>query len=180
MALCRRGIDQGDVDATVAVTPAQATSRRCRCRYGRRPRYRRLRHPVLSRPRRRAGRALGANASASGWAWGQAGDDRAPGPETSLAQLRQRSPSDRRRGPRRAVRRVPSWFMRVTCERCGQERMFNEVHSAQRAMLIRDISTRCGTTVRRQGREGGADHRHRGRQQPAGAPDRAAGKGAFR
>ena len=33
----------------------------------------------------------------------------------------------------------PSWFMRVTCERCGQERMFNEVHSAQRAMLIRDM-----------------------------------------
>ena len=33
----------------------------------------------------------------------------------------------------------PSWFMRVTCERCGKERMFNEVHSAQRAMLIRDI-----------------------------------------
>jgi hypothetical protein len=33
----------------------------------------------------------------------------------------------------------PSWFMRVTCERCGQERMFSEVHSAQRALLIRDI-----------------------------------------
>jgi hypothetical protein len=33
----------------------------------------------------------------------------------------------------------PSWFMRVTCERCGHERMSSEVHSAQRAMLIRDI-----------------------------------------
>jgi hypothetical protein len=33
----------------------------------------------------------------------------------------------------------PLWFMRVTCERCGQERMFNEMHSAQRSMLIRDI-----------------------------------------
>ena len=33
----------------------------------------------------------------------------------------------------------PSWFMRVTCERCGQERMFNEAHSGQRKMLIRDI-----------------------------------------
>ena len=33
----------------------------------------------------------------------------------------------------------PAWFIRVTCERCGQERMFNEVHSAQRTMLIRDI-----------------------------------------
>ena len=33
----------------------------------------------------------------------------------------------------------PLWFMRVICERCGQERMFNEMHSAQPAMLIRDI-----------------------------------------
>jgi hypothetical protein len=33
----------------------------------------------------------------------------------------------------------PSWFIRVTCERCGQERMFNEVHSAQPGMLVRDI-----------------------------------------
>jgi hypothetical protein len=35
----------------------------------------------------------------------------------------------------------PSWFMRVACERCGQERMFNEAHAsaAQRGMLIRDI-----------------------------------------
>jgi hypothetical protein len=33
----------------------------------------------------------------------------------------------------------PSWFVRVTCERCGHERMFNEAHSAQRAMRIRDI-----------------------------------------
>jgi hypothetical protein len=29
--------------------------------------------------------------------------------------------------------------MRVTCERCGQERMFNEAHSGQRKMRIRDI-----------------------------------------
>jgi hypothetical protein len=35
----------------------------------------------------------------------------------------------------------PSWFMRVTCERCGHERMFNEAHAsaAQRGMLIRNI-----------------------------------------
>ena len=33
----------------------------------------------------------------------------------------------------------PSWFLRITCARCGQERMVNQVHSAQRAMLIRDI-----------------------------------------
>ena len=52
--------------------------------------------------------------------------------------------------------------------------MFNETHSAQRAMLIRDIIAKlrhdgCG------GRAGEAEllNRHRGRQQPAGAPDRA-------
>jgi hypothetical protein len=33
----------------------------------------------------------------------------------------------------------PSWFMRITCERCGQERMFSETHAAQRDMLICDI-----------------------------------------
>ena len=42
--------------------------------------------------------------------------------------------------------------MRVTCERCGHERMFSEVHSAQRAMLLRDILDRmrhdgCGGRV---------------------------------
>jgi hypothetical protein len=36
----------------------------------------------------------------------------------------------------------PSWFMRITCERCGQQRMFSETHSAQRDMLIRDIIAR--------------------------------------
>jgi hypothetical protein len=33
----------------------------------------------------------------------------------------------------------PSWFMRITSERCGQERMFSETHAAQRDRLIRDI-----------------------------------------
>lgn len=33
----------------------------------------------------------------------------------------------------------PSWFMRITCDRCGQERMLNEAHAAQRAMPIREI-----------------------------------------
>jgi hypothetical protein len=33
--------------------------------------------------------------------------------------------------------------MRVTCDRCGQERMFFETHAAgQRDMLIRDIIAR--------------------------------------
>ena len=39
-------------------------------------------------------------------------------------------------------RAFPSWFMRITCDRCGQERMFSETHAAQRDMLIRDIIAR--------------------------------------
>jgi hypothetical protein len=37
----------------------------------------------------------------------------------------------------------PSWFIRVTCERCGHERMFNEAHAAaERHMPVRDILDR--------------------------------------
>jgi len=34
----------------------------------------------------------------------------------------------------------PSWFMRITCDRCGKDRMLNEAHTAQRD--IRDIIAR--------------------------------------
>jgi hypothetical protein len=30
----------------------------------------------------------------------------------------------------------------ITCARCGQERLFNEAHSAQHYMLLRDILDR--------------------------------------
>ena len=33
----------------------------------------------------------------------------------------------------------PSWFMRITCDRCGKDRMLNEAHARQRDMPIRDI-----------------------------------------
>jgi len=38
----------------------------------------------------------------------------------------------------------PSWFMRITCDRCGKDRMLNEVHvpERQRAMPIRTILDR--------------------------------------
>ena len=32
----------------------------------------------------------------------------------------------------------PSWFMRITCDRCGKDRMLSETHTAQRDILIRD------------------------------------------
>jgi hypothetical protein len=64
----------------------------------------------------------------------------------------------------------PSWFMRITCDRCGKDCMLNEGHTPerQRAMPIRDIIARmrpdgCGG----RGREGGVADRHRGREQPA-------------
>lgn len=39
-------------------------------------------------------------------------------------------------------RAFPSWFMRVTCDRCGKDRMFSETHAAQSNMLIRELLAR--------------------------------------
>jgi hypothetical protein len=36
----------------------------------------------------------------------------------------------------------PSWFMRMTCDRCGKDRMLSETHTPQRDMRIRDIIAR--------------------------------------
>ena len=36
-------------------------------------------------------------------------------------------------------RAFPSWFMRITCDRCGKDRMLNEAHTPQRDLLIRDL-----------------------------------------
>jgi hypothetical protein len=33
----------------------------------------------------------------------------------------------------------PSWYMRITCDRCGKDRMMNEVHAPHGDMLIREI-----------------------------------------
>jgi hypothetical protein len=39
-------------------------------------------------------------------------------------------------------RAFPSWFMRITCDRCGKLQMVNESHTPQGDMLIRDIIAR--------------------------------------
>jgi hypothetical protein len=39
-------------------------------------------------------------------------------------------------------RAFPSWFMRITCDRCGKVQMFNETHMKHGDMRIRDILKR--------------------------------------
>jgi hypothetical protein len=70
-------------------------------------------------------------------------------------------------------RAFPSWFMRITCDRCGKDRMISETHAAQGDMLIRDILKRhASRRLRRTTGQGGTAHRHRGRQRPSSAEDR--------
>ena len=40
------------------------------------------------------------------------------------------------------LRAFPSWFLRIVCNRCGNERMISETHMAHGDMLIRDIIER--------------------------------------
>ena len=37
----------------------------------------------------------------------------------------------------------PSWYMRITCDRCGNDRMFVETHFAGRDLPIRAIIRRA-------------------------------------
>ena len=39
-------------------------------------------------------------------------------------------------------RAFPSWFLRITCDRCGKDRMLSETHFPRGDMLIRDIIAR--------------------------------------
>jgi hypothetical protein len=38
----------------------------------------------------------------------------------------------------------PSWFLKITCDRCGKDRMLNEVHATphQRGMVLRVLISR--------------------------------------
>ena len=40
------------------------------------------------------------------------------------------------------LRAFPSWFLRITCDRCGKDRMVNEAHAAWRDRALRDILKR--------------------------------------
>jgi hypothetical protein len=37
---------------------------------------------------------------------------------------------------------LPSWFMRISCDRCGKDQMLNEAHTAHRDLPIRTILDR--------------------------------------
>ena len=39
-------------------------------------------------------------------------------------------------------RAFPSWFLRITCDRCCKDRMVNEAHAAWRDRALRDILKR--------------------------------------
>ena len=56
--------------------------------------------------------------------WRTSGNDPLPTPAEALAE---------------PFAAFPRWFLRIACDRCGQQRMFSETRSAQRDMLIRDI-----------------------------------------
>jgi hypothetical protein len=89
---------------------------------------------------------------ACGWSARNGGtvrrDDRAPGPEAALAVLR-RTP--RCRPARRALDEpfsaFPSWFMRITCDRCGKDRMLNEAHTARATCQFVPSSIGCAMTA---------------------------------
>ena len=61
----------------------------------------------------------------------------------ALAQLRHRPAAHARRSARPSRSRAfPSWFLRITCDRCGKDRMLTEAHAPRRDLPIRDILKR--------------------------------------
>jgi hypothetical protein len=89
--------------------------------------------------------------------WRSYGNDPLPTPADALAE-----------------RGVPSWFLRIECDRCGRVQMVNEAHAKWRDRTLRDILARMrhdgcgGLAAKAQGR---IAHRHRGREQLASATD---------
>ena len=53
----------------------------------------------------------------------------------------------------------PSWLIRITCDRCGKDRMFAETHFAQRDMRLREIIQRMCATMAVAAGQGGSSWR---------------------
>jgi hypothetical protein len=49
------------------------------------------------------------------------------------------SPAEALRQPLAAF---PSWFLKLTCDRCGKDRFLNEAHTPQRDLRIRELLAR--------------------------------------
>jgi hypothetical protein len=69
--------------------------------------------------------------------WRSYGDDKLPTPAEALGE---------------PFAAFPSWFLRITCDRCGKDRMVNESHASWRGRAVRDILKRmrhdgCGGRV---------------------------------
>jgi hypothetical protein len=100
----------------------------------------------------------------------------APVTRMPVPQCRGNKPAALRRpGAGGAVRRFPVVVHPAPpANRCRQERLFNERPSHGRPCRSATSSPGASRRLRWSGREGGACERHRGRQQPSGAKDRAA------
>jgi hypothetical protein len=59
--------------------------------------------------------------------WRRYGDDPLPTPAEALAE---------------PFSAFPSWYLRITCDCCGKDRMMNEVHTPPRDLPIREIIKR--------------------------------------
>jgi hypothetical protein len=61
--------------------------------------------------------------------WRSYGTDPLPTPQEALQQ---------------PMRAFPSWFLKITCDRCGKDSMLNEAHMSQprRGMALRVLLTR--------------------------------------
>lgn len=61
--------------------------------------------------------------------WRSYGTDPLPTPQEALQE---------------PMRAFPSWFLKITCDRCGKDRMLNETHMTdhQRGMVLRVLISR--------------------------------------
>jgi hypothetical protein len=58
------------------------------------------------------------------------GRERLPATATApLVVLRYRTSTHRPGGPDLPLKAFPFWFLKITCDRCGKDRMLNEVHA---------------------------------------------------
>ena len=60
--------------------------------------------------------------------WRSYGNDRLPTPAEALDE---------------PFAAFPSWYLRITCDRCGKERMVSEVHAPWRDRTLRQILARA-------------------------------------